>query len=152
MDVLGATAAAFQVAGLAANVGVKIAKFVNEAKDIVETNNKILIQVDNLHQTVGAVEDVLNRREAQRGKRPMSLDEISAREKTTKTLKQTSVTIDVLREKIEKLGGGDLRAGAWKRGWMQLKSEIQNDIIIETEKQMDRNLRALQLMLPCVQS
>ena len=144
MDILG---------GIAASVELieKLVTFVHDARSVVETNNRIITQVDNLIATVRIVNNVLESREKQRGNLPLSDDELKALHQTTNTLEQTNKTINLLREKIEKLGGGRSQAGAWRRGWLQIKTQVQNGSITQIEKQMDRNLNSLQLLILCIQ-
>jgi len=151
MEVLGGVAAGLQIAALSIGVIEKLAAFVHDARGVAETNNRILSQVNNLIETVATVQDVMERRELQRGTRPISDDELKAQDKTTRTLEQTKNTIDLLRLKIEHLGGGRSHPGAWRRGWIQIKSQIQSESIVQIEKQMDRNLKSLQLIIPCIQ-
>ena len=151
MEVLGGVAAGLQVASLSIKVIKKLAEFVHDARGVVETNHRILNQVDNLIDTVRTVQDVMERRQAQTEARPLSKDELKAQNNIARTLERTIKTIDLLREKIEKLGGGKSQPGAWRRGWIQIKAQVQNEAIIQIEKQMDRNMKSLQLIIPCVQ-
>lgn len=151
MEALGAVAAGLQVAALSVKVVETLARFVHDARAVAETNSRILIQVENLIETVRTVEGVMKRRESKRGERPISDDEAKALEKTAKTLKQTIKNINVLRDKIEKLGGGRSQPNAWRKGWIQLKTQIQSESIIHIEKMLDLNLKSLQLIIPCTQ-
>ncbi|KAH8593997.1 hypothetical protein B0O99DRAFT_688023 [Bisporella sp. PMI_857] len=151
MEVVGAVSAAIQITAFAVNVGQKIATFINDSREIEETNGRILSSARNLQEAVDEVHQVLERRRIQNGMQPLADDEIKMWEKIEKALQQANATIEILSNKIERLGGGKTSPGAWRKGWMQMKAQIQGQTISHIESQIDNNIKSLQLMIPCVQ-
>ena len=152
MEVIGGVSAIIQVTTFSLILSQKLASFISEARDVVETNTRILDQLQTLHDTVSAVNHVLNRREQRKGIQPLTDAEVEIQDHTRKALRETDQTFERLKSKIEKLGGGRNQPEWWKKGWIQMKAQVQSQSIAKIEWQMGMNIKSLQLMILCVQS
>ena len=60
MEVLGSASATIQVAEISLAFSQKLASFISNARNVVETNTRILNQGQTLHDTVSAVNHMLD--------------------------------------------------------------------------------------------
>lgn len=149
MDGISAASAVLQVVATSSTLIAKTAVFIRNAKQVDETTNNLFNQVNTLQSTVQIVHTVLEGWQANLGDRPLGHEEAEALAKMKTTLEATNGTIQWLETKIESLGGGKSEPKWLRKGWTQLKYQLQAPAIEMAQRQIETNIVSLDLMLKC---
>lgn len=149
MDGVSAASAVLQILAASGSLIAKTTVFIQNAKQVDETTNNLFEQVHTLRRTVQVVRTVLEGWQTQLGDWPLAQEEAEALEKMKTTLEATSGTVQWLETKVESLGGGKSEPNWFKKGWAQLKYQLQVPAIDMAQKQIETSIVSLMLMLKC---
>jgi hypothetical protein len=149
MDGISAASAILQVVATSTTLIVKTSVFIQNAKQVDETTSNLFQQVNNLHSTAQVIHTVLEGWQTNPRHQALGHEEAEALANMETTLKATYGTIQWLEMKVESLGGGRSEPKWLRKGWTQLKYQLQAPAIEMAQRQIETSIVSLDLMLNC---
>jgi hypothetical protein len=149
MDGISSASAVLQVLATSGTLIAKTTLFIQNAKQVDETTNNLFKQVNTLQSTVQVVRTALEGWQTNLGDRPLGHEEAEALAKMKTTLEATNGTVQWLETKVESLGGGKSEPKWLRKGWTQLKYQLQAPAIDMAQRQIETSIVSLDLMLKC---
>lgn len=146
---VGEVGAIISIADVAARVCLRLARFLDEAKDAGETRSNLHNKAAALHDILQVVDAATRKRNAHVHTKPVSDDEGGILEMLDAALRRCESTVMKFEEMLGKLGGGGTEPNWLRRAILQLKLDVHGSGIAKIERNIEADIAALQLLHAC---
>jgi hypothetical protein len=152
LEVLGATAGAFQLVELSFRVYQNLSRFISKAAVADTVASELLVKISHLQNTTNIVASALRYRGREAKSNPPAKEELEIWDTINSSLDDCNRMLQRFEDALEGLlDRSDGRLGWLQKALLQRKLDRRDPAITNLENKIDRHLQILQIYLLCLQ-